>query len=271
MVIISDPFIVTTLKSMPPCQHVRLLSDTETAQLWVSHLLLFPSGVLTLVWFNLVGGLGPLPALLPIADPSETTMLAMLESPMFPHPLSLMGAADPVPAVALSPSWNGKANDAPQRREDRDRPATSFPTLQKAQAQLQGQQQHLAVGICWGCTGTTTTSQQHFAVPCVYTKKSVQICPVRSWVRPRTADGRWMAEKNSYLQAGCKPSGTTDFLVLNTLLKAREREKQAEELHPCSFHAARLQLHNVVQKEGSVTSPYRSFLLYKIRRFFSPL
>lgn len=78
-----------------------------------------------------------------------------------------------------------------------------------------------------------------------------------------------MAEKNSYLQGGCKPRGTTDFSVLNILHRARGKgKKQAEELRPCSLHAAQFQLHDVVQKEVSIMSPYRFFLLHKISGFF---
>lgn len=45
---------------------------------------------------NLVGGLGHLPALPPMADPPETMMLEMLEPPTFVHSLSLLGATNPV-------------------------------------------------------------------------------------------------------------------------------------------------------------------------------
>lgn len=41
-------------------------------------------GILTSVWSNLAGGLGPLTALLPMADPPERMMLGMLQLPTFP-------------------------------------------------------------------------------------------------------------------------------------------------------------------------------------------
>lgn len=94
---------------MPLCQHVHLLLDRETAQLRVSHLLLFPSGTLTSVRSSLVGGLGPLPALTPNGRPTRNDDAGNAgAASVFPHPLSLLGVADPVPAVALSPSWEGK-------------------------------------------------------------------------------------------------------------------------------------------------------------------
>lgn len=184
-----------------------------------SHLLLFPPCVirLTSVWSNLVGGLGPLPALPPHGRPTRSNDGGNAgASRIFPHPLSLLGVADPILAVAPSPSWS----NAPQRGQNRE----AVP-MQKAQAQLQGQQQCLMVGTCWGCTGTTGASQYHFSVPCAYTKNRCRLCPEQSWARPRGADSTRMAEKASYLQAGCQPSGTTDFFMLNIPHKAQRKGK----------------------------------------------
>lgn len=253
------------LKSMLPCQHVHLLSDRETAQLGVSHLLLFPSSILTSVWSNLVGSAGPLPALPPMADPPETTMPGMLEPSTFPHPLSLLGVADAVPASGSFSilKWERKwcPTDGRGQRETHHQPS-------HAAAQLQGQQQRLVVGTCWGCAGTTTASQYHFSAPCVYTKNMCRYVlyshgrghtqqTARGWLK-KTVTCKQAANRAALLTSWCSASYP----------KPREREKQAKELHPCLFHVAQFQLHDVVQKEVSIMSPYRFFLLHKIRVFF---
>lgn len=129
--------------------------------------------------------------------------------------------------MALSSSWNGKGNDAPQRGEDREKPVTSLPTLQKTKTARIATV--LVVDTYWGCTGTTTTSQYHFSVPCVHkkicTQKKLQVWPAQSWVKPHTAGSTRTAEKNSLVQAGYKPSGTEEFLVLSILPKDQRKGK----------------------------------------------
>lgn len=226
-----------------------------------SHLLL-PSCVirLTSVWSNLVAGLGPPPALPPHGRPTRNNDGGNAgASRIFPHPLSLLGVADPIPAVAPSPSWS----NAPQRGQNRE----AVP-MQKAQAQLQGQQQCLVVGTCWGCTGTTTASRYHFSVLCVYTKNRCRYV-LNSHGRghaEQTAHG-WLKKTVTCKQAANRVAVLTSS-CLTSYTKPREREKQTEELHPCLFHAPQFQLHDVVQKEVSILSPYRFFLLHKIGGFF---
>lgn len=102
-------------------------------------------------------------------------------------------------------------------------------------------------------------------------KKHGQLCAVWSWVRPHVADGTCMVEKNSYLQAGCKPSGSADFLMLNILLKAQRMGKanwRASSLFiPCSSVPAAWCGADWSQQNVAL----QIFLLYKIREFFFAL
>lgn len=77
-----------------PCHSASKYTSCQTAQLQVSHLLLFPSGILTCVIQ---------PCWRSGASPTRNKDSGNAQpSCMFPHPLSLLGVADSVPAVALS-------------------------------------------------------------------------------------------------------------------------------------------------------------------------
>lgn len=88
MVIISDPSIHATV---PACTPPVKKGESSA---WG----LLPSPLPFLVYEplspNLVGGLGRLPALPPMADPLKTMVLEVLEPPKLVHSLSLPGAAD---------------------------------------------------------------------------------------------------------------------------------------------------------------------------------
>lgn len=158
-------------------------------------------------------------------------------SHMFPHPLSLLGVADPVTAVAPSPSWNGKGNDGSQRGEDRD---THHQSSHAAEGTTSTPR--IARAPCGWCLLRLHRHHHHIPVSllcalCLH-KKYVQIRPIRSWARPRgqTVCG-WLKKTVACKQAANWVAQPTSWCS-KSHPKSREREKQAEELHPCLFHAA---------------------------------
>lgn len=229
MVIIPDLSIMMKLN---PCHRASMYTSCQKGrELSLGSLAFsFPlSCISTSVSSNLVGGLGHLPALPPMADPLETMMLEMLEPPTFVHSLSLLGATNPVSHLQwlfLHPEM-GKET-MPHRGERIERNlAPAFPHCRRHKAARIATV--LVVDTYWGCTGTTTTSQYHFSVPCVHkkicTQKKLQVWPAQSWVKPHTAGSTRTAEKNSLVQAGYKPSGTEEFLVLSILPKDQRKGK----------------------------------------------